>query len=102
MLGDKASAEWLFDSIRTVRKKNCGFVGGTQSLTEIVNSPYCGLLLESCPGRIYLLNHWARGNYVRDAKQHRRWRTTAQLLAGSAISCTHSSGVLIFPTSRTI
>jgi type IV secretion system protein VirB4 len=67
LLGDEVSAEWLFDAIRTVRKKNCGFVGCTQSLTEIVNSPYCGLLLESCPGRIYLPNHEARGDYVRDA-----------------------------------
>jgi type IV secretion system protein VirB4 len=67
LLGDDVSAEWLFDAIRTVRKKNCGFVGCTQSLTEIVNSPYCGLLLESCPGRIYLPNHEARGDYVRDA-----------------------------------
>jgi type IV secretion system protein TrbE len=67
LLGDEVSAEWLFDSIRTVRKKNCGFIGCTQSLTAIVNSPYCGLLLESCPGRIYLPNHEARGDYVRDA-----------------------------------
>lgn len=67
LLGDEVSAEWLFDSIRTGRKKNCGFAGCTQSLTEIVNSPYCGLLLESCPGRIYLPNHETRGDYVGDA-----------------------------------
>jgi len=67
LLGDEVSAEWLFDSIRTVRKRNCGFVGSSQSLTEIVNSPYRDLLLESCPGKILLPNSEARGEYVREA-----------------------------------
>ena len=68
LLGDATSAEWLFDSIRTMRKKNCGFIGSTQSLTEIVNSPYRDLLLESCPGKILLPNNELRGSaYSRDA-----------------------------------
>jgi type IV secretory pathway VirB4 component len=67
LLGDEVSAEWLFDAIRTLRKKNAGLVGCTQSLTEIVNSPYRDLLLESCPGKILLPNPEARGDYVRDA-----------------------------------
>jgi type IV secretion system protein TrbE len=67
LLGDEVSAEWLFDSIRTVRKRNCGFIGSSQSLTEIVNSPYRDLLLESCPGKILLPNSEARGEYVREA-----------------------------------
>jgi type IV secretory pathway VirB4 component len=66
LLGDEVSAEWLFDSIRTLRKKNSGFVGCTQSLVEIVNSPYRDLLLESCPGKIFLPNSEARGEYVRE------------------------------------
>jgi len=67
LLGDEVSAEWLFDSIRTVRKRNCGFIGCTQSLTEIVNSPYRDLLLESCPGKILLPNQEAGSEYVRDS-----------------------------------
>ena len=67
LLGDEVSAEWLFDAIRTLRKKNAGFVGCTQSLIEIVNSPYRDLLLESCPGKVFLPNAEARGEYVREA-----------------------------------
>jgi type IV secretion system protein TrbE len=67
LLADEVSAEWLFDAIRTLRKKNAGFVGCTQSLVEIVNSPYRDLLLESCPGKVLLPNHEARGEYVREA-----------------------------------
>jgi type IV secretion system protein TrbE len=67
LLGDEVSAEWLFDAIRTLRKKNAGFVGCTQSLVEIVNSPYRDLLLESCPGKVFLPNSEARGEYVREA-----------------------------------
>jgi type IV secretion system protein VirB4 len=67
LLGDEVSAEWLFDAIRTLRKKNAGFVGCTQSLVEIVNSPYRDLLLESCPGKVFLPNAEARGEYVREA-----------------------------------
>ncbi len=67
LLGDEVSSEWLFDAIRVLRKKNTGFVGCTQSLIEIVNSPYRDLLLESCPGKILLPNPEARGEYVREA-----------------------------------
>ena len=67
LLGDEVSAEWLFESIRTLRKKNAGFVGCTQSLVEIVNSPYRDLLLESCPGKVFLPNSEASGEYVREA-----------------------------------
>ncbi|MBV8357545.1 MAG: hypothetical protein JO189_06355 [Deltaproteobacteria bacterium] len=67
LLGDQVSAEWLFDAIRTLRKKNAGFIGCTQSLVEIVNSPYRDLLLESCPGKVLLPNAEARGEYVREA-----------------------------------
>jgi type IV secretion system protein TrbE len=67
LLGDEVSSEWLFDAIRTLRKKNAGFVGCTQSLVEITNSPYRDLLLESCPGKVLLPNPEARGEYVREA-----------------------------------
>jgi type IV secretion system protein VirB4 len=67
LLADEVSSEWLFDAIRTLRKRNAGFVGCTQSLVEITNSPYRDLLLESCPGKILLPNPEARGEYVREA-----------------------------------
>jgi type IV secretion system protein TrbE len=67
MLSDKVSAEWLFDAIRTFRKRNAGITLATQSLTEIANSAYRDLLLESCPGKIFLPNAEARGAYVKEA-----------------------------------
>jgi type IV secretion system protein TrbE len=67
LLGDPVSAEWLFDALRTLRKRNCGLIGSTQSLTEIVNSPYRDLLLESSPAKVLLPNHELRqSSYVRD------------------------------------
>jgi len=67
MLSDKVSAEWLFDAIRTFRKRNAGITLATQSLTEIANSSYRDLLLESCPGKIFLRNPEAKGAYVHEA-----------------------------------
>ena len=67
MLSDEVSADWLFDAIRTFRKRNAGITLATQSLTEIANSPYRDLLLESCPGKIFLPNPEAKGEYVREA-----------------------------------
>jgi len=67
MLSDEVSADWLYDAIRTFRKRNAGITLATQSLTEIANSPYRDLLLESCPGKIFLPNPEAKGEYVRNA-----------------------------------
>jgi len=39
----------------------------TQSITEIASSPYCNLLLESCPAKIFLPNPEARGDHVKDS-----------------------------------
>jgi type IV secretory pathway VirB4 component len=39
----------------------------TQSIPEIAASPYCNLLLESCPAKIFLPNPEARGEHVRDS-----------------------------------
>ena len=67
LLGNNISAEWLFDAIRTMRKKNCGFVGASQSLVEIVNSPYRDLLLESMPGKVLLPNSELQASaYIRE------------------------------------
>ena len=70
ILGDEISAHWLFDAIRTMRKKNASFVGCTQSLTEIVESPLCSLLVENCPGKIFLANPEAASEVSRN--QYRR------------------------------
>jgi type IV secretion system protein TrbE len=67
MLSDEVSSDWLFDAIRTFRKRNAGIILATQSLTEIANSSYRDLLLESCPGKIFLPNPEASGAYVREA-----------------------------------
>src|SRR5713226_76922 len=67
MLSDTVSADWLYEAIRTFRKRNAGITLATQSLTEIANSSYRDLLLESCPGKIFLPNPEAKGEYVRAA-----------------------------------
>jgi type IV secretory pathway VirB4 component len=67
LLSDPVSSDWLFEAIRTFRKKNAGITLATQSMTEVANSPYRDLLLESCPGKIFLPNPDARGEYVRNA-----------------------------------
>ena len=67
LLADPISSAWLFDTIRTLRKKNAGFIGCTQSLVEIANSRDRDLLLESCPGKVLLPNSEARGEYVRQS-----------------------------------
>jgi len=63
-LNDPVSGEWLYDAIRTFRKRNAGIILATQSLTEIAASPYCNLLLESCPTKVFLPNPDARGEHV--------------------------------------
>jgi type IV secretion system protein VirB4 len=67
MLSDEVSADWLFEAIRTFRRRNAGIVLATQSLTEVANSPHRDLLLESCPAKIFLANPEAKGLYVREA-----------------------------------
>jgi type IV secretion system protein TrbE len=66
-LNDPVSGEWLYEAIRTFRKRNAGIILATQSLTEIAASPYCNLLLESCPAKVFLPNPEARGEHVRNS-----------------------------------
>ena len=54
--------EWL----RTFRKKNAAVVLATQSLSEIANSPYRDVILESCPTKLYLPNAEARNPQTRE------------------------------------
>src|SRR5260370_25136543 len=48
--------EWL----RTLRKKNAAVGLATQSLSEVANSPFRDVILESCPTKILLPNPEAR------------------------------------------
>ena len=67
LLNDPVSADWFYEALRTLRKRNAGIVMATQSITEIASSSYCNLLLESCPAKIFLPNPEARGEHVRDS-----------------------------------
>jgi len=67
LLNDPVSADWFYEALRTLRKRNAGIVMATQSITEIAASSYCNLLLESCPAKIFLPNPEARGEHVRDS-----------------------------------
>lgn len=67
LLSDDISADWLYNSIRTFRKRNSGICLATQSTVEIASHAYRDLLLECCPAKIYLPNGEANGQYVREA-----------------------------------
>jgi type IV secretion system protein TrbE len=67
LLSDEVSSAWLWEAIRTFRKRNSGITLATQSLTEVAESSYRNLLLESCPGKIFLPNSDISGEYVREA-----------------------------------
>ena len=67
LLSDQVSSAWLWEAIRTFRKRNSGITLATQSLTEVAESSYRNLLLESCPGKIFLPNSDISGEYVREA-----------------------------------
>jgi type IV secretion system protein VirB4 len=64
---DEISAPWFFQGLRELRRKRASFVGFTQSTVELTQSPYCNLLLESCPSLILLPNHKANSIYAREA-----------------------------------
>jgi type IV secretory pathway VirB4 component len=78
LLNDPVSADWFYAALRTLRKRNAGIVMATQSVTEIAASPYCNLLLESCPAKIFLPNPEARGEHVRDS-YHKLGLTSRQI-----------------------
>jgi type IV secretion system protein TrbE len=66
MLSDEVSRRWLHDGIRTFRKFNAGIIMATQSLEDVAKSDDRDLLLESCPGKIFLPNPDARGEFSRE------------------------------------
>jgi len=59
-LGNELFAEKLEEWLRVLRKRNAAVVFVSQSLAEVVSSPLCDLLLESCPTKILLPNPEAR------------------------------------------
>jgi type IV secretion system protein TrbE len=74
-------AEWL----RTFRKKNAAVVLATQSLSEIANSDYRDVILESCPTKLYLPNPEAASEHTRRLYQQFGLSTRQiQILAAGA------------------
>jgi type IV secretory pathway VirB4 component len=65
-LKDPIGSRWLHAGIRECRKFGAGIVLATQAIADIANSPDCELLIESCPGKVWLPNPEAKGEYVRD------------------------------------
>ncbi len=59
-LGNVLFAEKLEEWLRVLRKRNAAVVFVSQSLAEVVASPMCALLLESCPTKLLLPNPEAR------------------------------------------
>jgi type IV secretion system protein TrbE len=66
LLSDKVSIRWFQNALRTFRRLNCGFVGFTQSLAELLKNEDAQLLLESFKGKIWLPNAAAKGEFVRN------------------------------------
>ena len=60
VLGNVLFAEKLEEWLRVLRKRNAAVVFVSQSLAEVVASPLCDLLLESCPTKLLLPNPEAR------------------------------------------
>jgi type IV secretion system protein VirB4 len=84
LLADPVSKEWLYTGLRTFRKYNAGFIFATQSLTEVANSDYRDLLLESCYGKIFLPNSEVKGAYVRARGVSQSWASLSARSISSA------------------
>jgi type IV secretion system protein TrbE len=66
LLSDKVSIHWFQDALRMFRRLNCGFVGFSQSLADLLKNENAQLLLESFKGKIWLPNPAAKGEFVRN------------------------------------
>jgi type IV secretion system protein VirB4 len=60
MLGHPAFRDKIREWLKVFRKKNCGVVLATQSLSDAKNSGIFDVLVESCPTKILLANPEAR------------------------------------------
>jgi len=66
-IGDEVSSDWFFGGIRGLRRRNCSFIGLTQSSVEITKSPDCNLLLGNMPGKIFFPDDSAETSYVAES-----------------------------------
>ena len=66
-IGDDVSSAWFFRAIRTMRRRNCGFIGLTQSSVEITKSPDCNLLLGNMPGKMFFPDDSATTSYIAES-----------------------------------
>jgi len=63
-LEDETAARWMSNALRRLRKKNAGVIASTQSINEIVASPFKSQMLESFPAKVLLPNPEAWTNHV--------------------------------------
>ncbi len=61
MLGHPVFREKIREWLKTFRKKNCGVILATQSISDADKSGILDVLAESCPTKIYLANTEAKG-----------------------------------------
>ena len=66
-LDGEVSSAWFYRAIRTMRRKNCGFIGFTQSSIDITRSPDCNLLLANMPGKIFFPDDSATTSYIAES-----------------------------------
>ena len=66
-IGDDVSSAWFFGGIRGLRRRNCSFIGLTQSSVEITKSPDCNLLLGNMPGKLFFPDDSADTSYVAES-----------------------------------
>jgi type IV secretion system protein VirB4 len=59
MLGHPVFRDKIREWLKTYRRKNCGVVLATQSISDAARSGILDVLAESCPTKIFLANHQA-------------------------------------------
>lgn len=70
-LSDEMFREKIREWLLTLRKKNCAVVLATQEVSEIIKSPICDTILDSCRTKILLPNQNARSEGMKELyKQH--------------------------------
>jgi type IV secretory pathway VirB4 component len=67
LLDDPISHCWLYGALRMWRKRQGSIVLATQNIVELSQSGYLGLLLESCPIKIFTPTSELKSEYVREA-----------------------------------
>ena len=65
-LSNPVFAGKIKDWLKTLRKKNVSVVFATQSLSDVIESPIVGTLIDSCPTRVFLPNPKALEKSIKD------------------------------------